>query len=216
GLQALYDALPHMILVNVILPDMDGYEILQKKAAEPLLVKIPVLLISTQGTPINMQKVPQGAVTEFIFGLHADTSEILNKVNKTFGYETVVGETGPVNKKKVVWMEDDKLIETILKKKFIASGFDLYHVKDGAEALEVLKTTTPDVVVLDLMVPGINGFELLQKIKMDPRLKKVPTMILSNLNKQSDIDRAKMLGADKFLVKAAASLDQIVEEVRAM
>ena len=63
-------------------------------------------------------------------------------------------------------------------------------------------------------MPGMSGFDILQKIKADPRLKDVPTMILSNLNKQTDIERAKILGAKKFLVKAAASLDQIVGEVK--
>jgi CheY-like chemotaxis protein len=63
-------------------------------------------------------------------------------------------------------------------------------------------------------MPGMSGFDILQKVKADPRLKTVPSMILSNLNKQSDIERAKVLGAQKFLVKAAASLDQIVQEVR--
>ncbi len=214
GLQTLYDMLPHLILVNVTLPGIDGYGILAKKAAEPLLAKIPAFLVSTQGNPINMQKVPQGAVTEFIFGLHADTTEILKHVDKLFGYESDASTTvAPGNKKKVLWVEDDKLIETILTKKLVASGFDLYHAKDGPEALKILSTMTPDGIVLDLLVPGMSGFEILQKIKNDGRLKNIPAMILSNLNKQSDIDRAKILGAEKFLVKAAASLDQIVEEV---
>ena len=79
-----------------------------------------------------------------------------------------------------------------------------------------MATNVPDAIVLDLLMPGMNGFDILQKVKNDPRLKDVPAMILSNLNKQSDIDRARILGAKKFLVKAAASLDQIVEEVESL
>ncbi len=78
----------------------------------------------------------------------------------------------------------------------------------------MIQNTRPDVIVLDPLIPGMSGFDVLQKIKSVDSLKNVPVMILSNLNKQSDIDRAKLLGAQKFLVKAAASLDQIVLEIK--
>ncbi|MEK7641368.1 MAG: response regulator [Patescibacteria group bacterium] len=218
GLKAIYDTMPHLILVDIVLPTMTGYEIIEKKAAESLLAKIPVFLLSTQGVPINMRLVPQGAVKEFILDLHADASEILKKVNAEFGYgsnDLGIAAT-PGDKKKILWVEDDKLIGTILAKKLIASGFDLFHAKNGDEALEALKTIVPDAVVLDLLMPGMNGFDILQKVRAAPATNKVPVMILSNLNKQSDIDRAQTLGAQKFLVKAATSLDQIVVEIRAL
>jgi DNA-binding response OmpR family regulator len=215
GLKAIYDILPHLILVDIILPGTDGYKILEKKQAEPLLVKIPVFLISTQGVPINMARIPQGSVKEFILDLHADTQEIIKRVNTLLGYvSSKEVKEDSVNRKKIVWVEDDKLIGTILSKKLTASGFDLYHAKDGTEAMRYLANNVPDAIVLDLLMPGMSGFDILQKIKADPRLKDVPAMILSNLNKQSDIDRTKILGAQKFLVKAAASLDQIVGEVK--
>ncbi len=214
GLKLIYDTLPHLILVDVVLPGMDGYQILEKKQAETLLAKIPVFLLSTQGVPINMARVPQGAVREFILDLHADTREIIRRVNRLFGYPDSSAEESTGTKKKLVWVEDDKLIGTILSKKLIASGFDLFHAKNGQDALQYLSENVPDAIVLDLLMPGMSGFDILQKVKADPRLKTVPSMILSNLNKQSDIERAKVLGAQKFLVKAAASLDQIVQEVR--
>ena len=77
-----------------------------------------------------------------------------------------------------------------------------------------LKTVTPDIIVLDLLLPGMDGFDILQKIKMDSRLKKIPVMILSNLSKPGDLEKAKLLGATKFIVKAASSLDNIIEEVK--
>ncbi len=84
------------------------------------------------------------------------------------------------------------------------------------EALEAFKNAIPDVIVLDLLLPGMNGFDILAKINEDPGLKKVPVMILSNLSKPSDIDRAKALGAKRFLIKAASSLEDIVKEIRTL
>lgn len=215
GLKLIYDMLPHLILVDIVLPGMDGYKVLEKKNAEPLLTKIPVFLLSTQSVPINMAHVPHGSVKEYILDLHASTKEIVKRVNILFGYPIADDSSDSQGaKKKVVWVEDDKLIGTILGKKLIASGFDLFHAKNGPEALQYLSNNVPDAIVLDLLMPGMTGFDILQKMKADPRLKNVPSMILSNLNKQSDIERAKVLGAQKYLVKAAASLDQIVGEVK--
>ncbi len=216
GLKALYDTLPHLVIVDAILPDTTGYEIINKKHSEPLLAKIPTFLVSTQGTPIDIARVPQGSVKEYILDLHADTTEIIKHVNATFGYKDGADADKKKDKKKLVWVEDDKLIGTILAKKLVASGFDLFHAKNGDEAMAFLATSVPDAIVLDLLMPGMSGFDVLQKIKADSRLKDIPTMILSNLNKQSDIERAKVLGANKFLVKAAASLDQIVLEVQGL
>ena len=217
GLKMLFDILPHLILVDIVLTGTDGYQILEKKQAEPLLAKIPVFLLSTQGIPINMARVPQGSVKEYILDLHADSKEVVKRVSGLFGYPVTADEDQtPGIKKKIVWVEDDKLIGTILSKKLTASGFELFHAKNGQEALKYLSDNVPDAIVLDLLMPGMSGFDILQQVKADPRLKDVPSMILSNLNKQSDIDRAKILGAQKFLVKAAASLDQIVEEVRSL
>ena len=70
------------------------------------------------------------------------------------------------------------------------------------------------MIVLDLLLPGIGGFEVLQEINKDAGLRNVPVMILSNLSKPTDIERAKVLGAKRFLIKAATSLEQIVKEIR--
>ena len=216
GIKAMYDIMPHLLMVDVVLPGATGYEILGKKASEPLLSKIPVFLLSTQGIPINMALVPQNAVKEFILDLHADAHEITKKVNALFGYadSDAAKPVDPNNAKKVLWVEDDKLIGTILGKKLISSGFNLFHARNGEEAVEMLRTMTPDVIVLDLLMPGMTGFDVLQKVKSIDSLKKIPVMILSNLNKQSDIERAKNMGAQRFFVKAAISLDGIVTEVR--
>jgi CheY-like chemotaxis protein len=146
-------------------------------------------------------------------------NEVLEKVNKHFGHEAGMS-TAPASdggaKKKLLWVEDDRLIGTILAKKLISSGFDLFHAKNGEEALEALKSSVPDAIVVDLMLPGMSGFDILQKVQMDQQLKGIPTMVLSNLSKPSDIEKAKVLGAKKFLVKAATSLDQIVEEIKGL
>lgn len=217
GLKGIYDVLPHFIILDIALSDTDGYQILAKKQAEPLLSKIPVLLLST-GAVINMHSIPPDSVTQIIIAPPTKSIEILKNVNDFFGYPTVEPilemKTSSVVKKKLLWVEDDKLIGNILSKKLIASGFDLVHANSGEEAMKSLESRMPDAIIVDLLLPTMSGFDILQKVKDNDILKKVPRMVLSNLSKTSDIDKAKSLGVTKFLVKASTSLDQIVAEIR--
>ena len=84
---------------------------------------------------------------------------------------------------------------------------------NGEEAFSILDKEMPNIIILDILLPGMNGLDILQKIKTEERFRKIPVIILSNMSKQSDIDKAKLLGAQKFIVKAAVSLDEIIKEV---
>lgn len=219
GLKAIYNNLPHLILLDIVVPGAEGYEILSEKSREPMLAKIPVFLMSTQGVPINMRRVPANSVAEFVLALHAQPEYILDRINRFFNNDEggkVVKKSGAVGAKVLFWVEDDKLIGNILEKKFLSSGFDVIHVKTGNEAVERLKHSVPDIIVLDILLPGMNGLDLLQQIRSDNQLAKIPILVLSNLSKASDMERARLLGVEKYLVKAAVSLDQIVAEVRAL
>jgi len=208
---------PSLIILDLILPGGDAYTILTQKQADPTIAPIKVFLLSTQGEPITMSRVTENSVSEYIVSLELDPSDIVRRINKNLGYaetSATPSQKGPM--RRVVWVEDDKLIGSILEKKFTSSGLELFHAKDGAEMLAYLATHIPDVIVLDLLLPGMNGFDILQKIRMDERLKSVPAMILSNLSKPSDIEKAKVLGASKFVIKAATSLDHIIEDVKGL
>ena len=221
GLKMLLDLLPHLVIIGITLTGIDGYEMLEKKQAEPMLAKIPVFLLSMQGEPINMRRVPSGSVSEFIAGIQSDPALIVEKVDRIFSHESAEHAAAAStaasvleNAKKILWVEDDKLIGSVLGKKLTSTGFYLFLAKNGQEALDHLKDSVPDGVVLDLLLPGMSGFDILQEVRKDPKTANVPVMILSNLSKQSDIERAKVLGAQKYIVKAAVSLDQIVAEVK--
>ncbi|MFA6404395.1 MAG: response regulator [Candidatus Paceibacterota bacterium] len=216
AMKSIIDSLPHIILLDIVLSGEDSYDLLKEKQNEPMLAKIPVFLLSTQGIPINISRVPNNSVKEFIVAIHADPEAIMTKIDKYLGHIRPQ-DTTPADflndKRKVLWVEDDKLIGNILGKKFTSSGFELVHTKNGEDTIKELEHFVPDVVVVDLLLPGMSGFDILQYLKTKEKFNKVPVMVLSNLSKPSDIERARILGAKKFLVKAAVSLDQIIAEV---
>lgn len=114
---------------------------------------------------------------------------------------------------KIVWVEDDKFLANMVGKRMTETGAELTQVVDGSKAFDVVKATQPEVVVLDLLMPNVDGFEILRQIKADASTKAIPVIVLSNLGQKSEVERATALGATKFIVKATVGLDQIVPEI---
>ena len=206
---------PDLALIDVVLPVMNGYDVLHEKSFDRMITKIPVILVSNAGTTLEMNRIPSTPVMkDYIIKSHIEPDEVAEKIAKALGKAPAPADgKGKPAGRKVLWVEDDKLLSAILSKKIEGSGHTLLKASNGEEALEILKTETPDVVVLDILLPGMTGFEILQKIRTDERFRKLPAMMLSNMSKPSDIETAKLLGVQRFIVKAAASLDEIIREI---
>ncbi len=113
----------------------------------------------------------------------------------------------------ILVVEDDDFLKKLIVQRLEHEGFKAEGVPEGKAALEFLKKTTPILVVLDLLLPGVDGFQVLQEIRENQRLKGLPVIVLSNLGEQEHINRAKMLGADDYLVKAHFTLGEIMEKI---
>lgn len=114
---------------------------------------------------------------------------------------------------KIVWVEDDKFLISLIEKRIEGTGATLVQVNDGLKAHDAVKEHKPNIVVLDLLMQNLDGFEILKKLKADPETKDVPVLVLSNLGQKQEMDRAKELGAVKFVVKASIGLDGILPEI---
>ncbi len=116
--------------------------------------------------------------------------------------------------KRVLIVEDDKFLNDLLAKHFAKDGFNFDLAPDGESALVKAGEQKPDLVLLDLYLPGIDGYEVLRRIKANPNLSSVPVIILSNLGQKDEIDKGMQLGASDFLVKAKFDLFDIVSKVK--
>jgi DNA-binding response OmpR family regulator len=115
---------------------------------------------------------------------------------------------------KVLLIEDDKFLRTVLEKKLSAEGFEVVSAVDGDEALEKIISDKPDIILLDIILPKRSGFLVLENIKKDPELKKVPVLIISNLGQEEDVKKGLSLGAIEYFVKAKVSLDDVVKKIK--
>ncbi|MEK7646990.1 MAG: response regulator [Patescibacteria group bacterium] len=118
-----------------------------------------------------------------------------------------------MDKKKIFLVEDDQFIVRAYKDSLERAGFEVTVAFDGVEAMEQLKSMTPDLILLDIIMPLKNGFEVLSELKIDDRLKNVPVVVLSNLGQDSDIKKGKELGAVDYMVKANYSMQEVIDKV---
>jgi|SRR3989344_8125597 len=114
--------------------------------------------------------------------------------------------------KKVFIIEDDPLLQHLLTDKLSQlreKGLEVHAINNGEEGLVKAKKSPPDLIMLDLLLPGMSGFEFLEQLRTDPAFTKTPVVILSNLSADPDKARAKSLGVIGYLVKANFSLKEI-------
>ncbi|MDD5750255.1 MAG: response regulator [Candidatus Pacebacteria bacterium] len=116
---------------------------------------------------------------------------------------------------KILIVEDDKFLrELMVRKLSTEQGFEVSSTVDGESGLKTMKEIKPDLVLLDLILPGIGGFEVLARMKDDISLASVPVIILSNLGQQDDVEKGLKLGAVDYMVKAHFTPNEIIEKVR--
>ena len=117
---------------------------------------------------------------------------------------------GKKSKGKVMVVEDDALLSQVLSKGFVSEGFEVAVVGNGLEALDLVTKFKPGMIFLDLMLPGIDGFEVLKRLKEDDTTSQIPVVIMSNLDQVADVKSAKVLGAEEYFIKANTQLDKII------
>jgi DNA-binding response OmpR family regulator len=115
--------------------------------------------------------------------------------------------------KKILTIEDDQFLKNIEASKFSKSGFDVTTAMTKADIDEALAASTPDIILLDLMLPDIDGFHVLQNLKADDKTKSIPVIVFSNLSSDEDVKKMMDAGAAAFMVKSNFTLDEVVEKI---
>lgn len=117
--------------------------------------------------------------------------------------------------KKILIAEDEEILLNVLKDRFEVEGWEVAIAIDGEETMEAIKKSLPDLVLLDLVMPKKDGFEVLKEVRSNPEFKNLPIIIvLSNLGSDEDIKKALALGANDYFVKTQHPMSEIVEKVK--
>jgi CheY-like chemotaxis protein len=114
----------------------------------------------------------------------------------------------------ILIIEDDKFFRDLVSKKLENSGFEVILAADSKETFALLEEKIPSLIISDLILPGLDGFELISMIKKDEKTKGIPLIVLSNLGQKDEIEKAMSLGAIDFLVKVNFTPDEIVNKIK--
>ncbi len=117
-------------------------------------------------------------------------------------------------KQRIIIVEDENFMASMMTSVLEKAGFSVEVATDGEEGLQKIEKTLPDLILLDLVLPGINGFELLEKLKKEKRTEKIPVIIVSNLGTPEDIQKGLKTGANAFLIKTHILPKDLVDKVK--
>src|SRR3989344_4128355 len=150
GFQKIRLEKPDLILLDIILPNMNGYEILEAKAKDDSIADIPVIVISNSGQPVEINRVLALGVKDYLVKAQFDPEEVMVKVRS----QLRKGD-----------MADDKFLNDIISRKLTSTKCVFFHSTNGEESLQMISEKMPDIILLDIILPGMDGFEILKKIK---------------------------------------------------
>lgn len=119
-----------------------------------------------------------------------------------------------MNAPKVLLVEDDRDLVEMYETKFKMEGFEVIKLENGLNALDLVKKEKPAVVLLDIVMPELDGFQVLKSLKVDPETKATPVILLTNLSQETDIKKGTELGAADYLVKANFTPNEVVAKAR--
>jgi DNA-binding response OmpR family regulator len=219
---------PDLILLDIVMPKMDGYEVLEKMNLEG--IKIPVIIISNSGQPVEIEKTKKLGAVDHLIKTQFDPKEVVTKVKNYLETDDgkIISAPQPSAKPveggdgklgiKVLLVEDDTFLREICSKKLVKEGFTVFEAVDGEQVIREIDQIQPDIVLLDIILPALDGFGVLTSIRQNPdeKVKTVPVIMLSNLGQEDDIKKAMEIGANNYLVKAHFTTDEIVDKIKTL
>jgi CheY-like chemotaxis protein len=116
--------------------------------------------------------------------------------------------------KKILLIEDEEIMVDLLQKKLIEQGYQVEVARDGEEGIMKIKGTMPDLILLDIIMPKKGGFEVLEEKQQDDKIKDIPVIIVSNSGQPVELDRAKELGVNDWLIKTNFNPEEVLEKVK--
>ena len=115
--------------------------------------------------------------------------------------------------KKILIIEDEEIMLGLLQRKLTAEGYEVSVARDGDEGIRAMKEVKPDLILLDIIMPKMGGFEVMEEMNKDKELKKIPVIVISNSGQPVEIDKAQKLGAKDWLIKTEFDPQEVINKV---
>jgi len=228
GLALAQNQQPDLILLDLVLPKMDGYQVLERLKDDKRTKNIKVYILSNLGQTEEINQGFKHGADGYLIKSNLTPSQLVDKIKKIFKGKVVgikkssttsVGrkKTGKEKNKKlgkVLLVEDEEAIIDMYKLSLTKAGFEVKLARNGAWGLKLASQNDFNVIVMDMVMPAMDGRQALKKLKADVKTKDVPIIVLSNSAQDRDIEQAKKCGAASYLLKSQITPTRLVKEIK--
>ena len=231
GLEQIKAIKPDIVLLDILMPKLDGFGVLQRLHDDGTIAKLPVIIISNSGQPVEIDRALKLGARDYLIKAEFSPEEVVAKVRKIQvdppEDEMPEAESAsilPPNARggaggqmgRILIIEDDQFLRDLMERKLVKEGFIVETAIEGESGLQKIKKWRPDLVLLDIILPGLDGFSILEKVKEDASVANIPVILLTNLGQRDDVEKGLKLGAVGYLVKAHFTPGDIVEKVKSV
>lgn len=218
GLELILESKPDLVLLDMMLPGLKGFDILEKLTEKGILPDMPVIIISNSGEEIEIERGLKMGVRDYLIKVNFNPNEVVEKVKNVLKAE---GERKKekatpikiVEGKRVLIIEDDTILADVLEKKFLEKKYSVQRASNANSARKILAEKEVDLILLDLVLPDEHGISLLKEFKESKNLKDIPVVITSNLGQKEEIDEGIKAGAIDYIVKTNTVPEEIFQKV---
>ncbi len=226
GIEAAKKLKPDLILLDIVMPEMDGFQALEGLRKMPECEKTQIYFFSNLGQAEEIERGMSQGIDGYIVKASVTPSELVDKIDDILKHprkaaiekqaETkadLTHECKPANGKKVLIIEDQSDIAQMYALKFKKEGFAVVNADNGAWGLKLANEEKFDAIILDIVMPALNGIKALKKIRENSANRDSLIIVISNSGQENDISEAKASGADYYFIKAQLTPVKLVKKV---
>lgn len=218
---------PDLVLLDIVLPDMDGFEVLEVLKKEESVKNIPVYVFSNLAAKEDIDRATSLGAAGYLTKSSFTPTQLAEELKKILGHPDLGSSTERVpaesdspdidrkkpNGHRVLIIEDEDIFIQMFGDKLKQEGFEVVAAKNGRWGLKEAEKGGYSCILLDMMMPAMNGYEAIRELRASENTKNVPIIILSNSALDSEVKKALDLGADAYHVKTQVTPGEVVEEV---
>lgn len=183
-------ATPDLIILDVNMPEMNGFDVLEALKKNPETQAIPVIMLTRKDEDENIIRGFSQGAADYITKPF-DTADLAKRVLSSLERHNT----------KILIVDDDEMIQSLLFQRFHRMGYTVFTARDGEEALACMIKDQPDITILDVMMPGIDGISVLKQMKSNPKLKDIPVIMLTAKDQHNNILQGLESGAHDYITK---------------
>jgi len=222
AIKKVHSFFPDVILLDVVMPEMDGYEVTEELKNNPNTSNVSIILVTGMDTVDDKVRGQECGADDFItkpFNFDELVARVrsliklkklqdqLRDLEKECNGKPLPSEAAAGRPNLILIIEDDERVSNLVSNVLETGGYQSVCLNNGREAMDYLKEKIPDLIILDLMIPGIEGMEVLRRVRENVMLKEVPVIVITAIDDLKTKIKGLNIGADDYLVKPVKSLE---------